>query len=444
LLINRGRWKPLAETLKVLDSLLLLICLALAQVEPSAETTSADLAAQVRTLVRQLDHNELAKRVAAEKGLIELGPAVLDLLPQVTAQTPAEVKQRLARVQSVLETAAIEAATQGSLVTLKGEMPLSEALAALEKQSGNRMIDYRQRFNQQRRDANVNVDFDKTPFWTALDQVLDQAGMTIYHFAGESGALAIVARSESELPRADRGAYSGLFRYEPSQIEARRDLRNPANHALRLTIEAAWEPRMTPIVLEQPLGDIKAVDDSGQPLEVDGRLGKLEVAVQGNLSAANLEVPFMLPDRSVKEIKTLSGTLMALVPGRVETFEFTDLATARNVQQRRGGVTLLLEQTFKNVGLYDVRIRVQFDKAANALESHRGWIYNNDAYMLDPSGQRVENAGIEATRQAINEIGLSYKFVLDDGLAGHTFVYKTPAAIVRMPVNYELRDIKLP
>lgn len=152
----------------------------------------------------------------------------------------------------------------------------------------------------------------------------------------------------------------------------------------------------------------------------------------------------MLPDRSVKEIKTLSGTLMALVPGRVETFEFTDLATARNVQQRRGGVTLLLEQTFKNVGLYDVRIRVQFDKAANALESHRGWIYNNDAYMLDPSGQRVENAGIEATRQAINEIGLSYKFVLDDGLAGHTFVYKTPAAIVRMPVNYELRDIKLP
>ena len=34
----------------------------------------------------------------------------------------------------------LEAAAKASLVTLKGEMPLSKALAALEKQSGNKIV----------------------------------------------------------------------------------------------------------------------------------------------------------------------------------------------------------------------------------------------------------------------------------------------------------------
>jgi hypothetical protein len=425
----------------VLNTLLLVGCLLVGQAEASADK---ELAAKVGVLVRQLDSDTLAARVAAEKELTELGPAVLDLLPQITARTPAEVKQRLDRVRSTLEAAAVEAATKATLVTLDGEMTLAAAFAALEKQTGNKIIDFRPRFGQQPRAVNVKLSLQKVPFWQALDQVLDQAGMTVYNFGGEAGALAVVARPDDELPRAGRGSYSGLFRFEGAQIEAQRDLRNPANRSLRLTMEVSWEPRMTPIVLEQPLDQVSAMDENGNPLLIDGQQGKLEVAVQSNIASSNLILPLVLPDRSIKKIQSLSGTMTAMLPGRVETFQFADLAQAKNVEQKRAGVTIILEQVRKNLELYEVRVRVQFDKAANALESHRGWVYNNDAYLLDAAGQRVENAGLEATRQDINEVGLAYKFVLDNGLAGHTFVYKTPAAIVRMPVAYELKNIDLP
>lgn len=425
----------------MLNTIVLVCCLLVGQVDATADK---ELAGKVGVLVRQLDSDALADRVAAEKELIDLGSAVLDLLPQITARTPAEVKQRLDRVRSTLEQAAIEAATKATLVTLEGEMTLPAALAALETQTRNKIIDFRPRFGQQPRAVNVKLSLQKAPFWQALDQVLDQADMTVYNFGGEVGTLAVVARSEEELPRAGRGTYSGLFRFESVQIEAQRDLRNPANRSLRLTMEVAWEPRMTPIVLEQPLDQVSATDENGNSLPIDGQQGKLEVAVQSNIASSNLILPLVLPDRGVKKIQSLSGTMTAMLPGRVETFQFADLSQARNVEQKRGGVTIILEQVRKNLELYEVRVRVQFDKAANALESHRGWVYNNDAYLLDAAGQRVENAGLEATRQDINEIGLAYKFVLDNGLAGHTFVYKTPAAIVRMPVAYELKNIDLP
>jgi hypothetical protein len=87
---------------------------------------------------------------------------------------------------------------------------------------------------------------------------------------------------------------------------------------------------------------------------------------------------------------------------------------------------------------------VRFDEAANALESHRGWIYNNQAFLLDADGNKVEHAGFETTRQTLNEVGLAFKFPLDKDLAQYRFVYQSPAAIVQMPVEFELKDIALP
>ena len=46
---------------------------------------------------------------------------------------------------------------------------------------------------------------------------------------------------------------------------------------------------------------------------------------------------------------------------------------------------------------------------------------------------------------ADNEVGLSYKFDLGDVKpAGHKFVYRTPAAVIRIPAEFELKSIDLP
>jgi len=233
---------------------------------------------------------------------------------------------------------------------------------------------------------------------------------------------------------------------EPLRVEAVRDLRNPKVRSLKITLDVAWEPRVKPIVLEQPLDAVKATDEAGRPIEIDGSEGNLEVPIEGSNAAVELEIPLMAPERSVKQVAKLTGKLTAVVLGRVEAFEFADLEQARSVEQERGGVVVTVEQCRKNGDIYDVSMRVRYDKAANALESHRGWIYNNECYLLNAKGTRIENAGLEANLLDVNEVGLSYKFDLGDNAlpTGCKFVYKTPAAIMKIPVEFELKDIDLP
>jgi hypothetical protein len=235
-----------------------------------------------------------------------------------------------------------------------------------------------------------------------------------------------------------------VFRFEPVQFEAVRDLRNPENKVLKLFFEVAWEPRMMPIALAQPLSAIKLKDEEGNAIEVAGSAGTVEVDTNPEISATELEIPLVLPPRGVEKVATLEGTLSALIPGRVETFTFDNLAKAKDVEQKRAGATVVLQDVRKNGDVYDVRMVLRFDKAANALESHRGWVLSNDVYLLNDKGERNEPAGYETTRQTPNEVGFAYKFVVDGTLAGQKFVYRTPAAIVEKQIKYELKDILLP
>jgi hypothetical protein len=424
----------------------LLIGLALGQAAEKA-AGDEDIAAKVKELVGKqgLGSVELAKRDAAEKALVELGPDVLQHLPTVTPRTAAEDKLRLQRVRNALEGTAIAAATKASSVTLSGEMLFSEAIAKISEQTGNKLTDYRERFNQERADPKINVSLDKAPFWKALDTVLDAAGMTIYNYDEEKGSLAFTSRGDNAVPRLTSGSYSGLFRLEPTKIEATRDLKQSQMHALRLTVDALWEPRMRPIVIEVPLADISAKDDSGNDIGIDKSEGTLEVPVEGNGAAVEIEFPLEAPARSVKSLASLKGKATAVVLGKVEAFEFVDIDKVKSAEQERGGVVVLVENCRKNGDVYDISLRVRYDRAANALQSHRGWIYNNECYLVDAKGRRVENAGLEATLLARNEVGMSYKFNLDRATpANCKFIYKTPAAIIRIPVEFELKNIDLP
>jgi len=417
------------------------VCLVLqvtAQVTASDNRSTADIKDEVHRLVRQLDDNERSQREAAEKSLVELGVEALNLLPPITPRTPAEVKERLGRVRKTLETTIAESIAQPSLVTLAGEMSLTEALQAMEQQTGNRVTGY------ERRSGKVKVAFDKTPYWQALDEVLDQANLNINEFGGEASALVLTARPEGQASRTETGVYSGVFRLEALRLESRRDLRNPTVNGMRLSLGVTWEPRVAPIGLRQQLSEITVVDDRGEALSVAGNQGALNASAELGMSAIEFGIPLPLVSREAKRIALLKGRFTALIPGRVESFEFADLGTARDVEQARAGVVVTFERLRQNVDLYELRMALRFDDAANALESHRGWVYQNEAYLTDKDGKKLENVGFQATRQETNEVGVAYLFDLPDGPEGCKFVYKTPALVLQLPVEYELKDIELP
>ncbi len=422
--------------------LLLLGGILLAQAD--AKAPEGDLAASVRRLVRQLDAPQLNERDAAEEELLRLGPRVLELLPQGGDASRPEVEERLGRIRQKLQRAQSETAVQPSRVTLRGDgLPLSKVLAAIQGQTGNKIVDARREAAGEAPDPKLKVDFDKTPFWQALDRVLDQAGLTVYPF-GDDKAIRIVTPSGPQGPRTERAFYQGPFRFEPVSVAAQRDLRNPAGQVLKLELEVAWEPRLAPIAFQHRLADLKAVDESGKPLAVLSPEAELEVPVEPGPVGKRLIIPLALPPREVKRIARLRGILHVLVPGKQETFRFQNLAEAKNVEKRAAAVTVILEGVRKNNKLWELHTIVRFDRPEGALASHRNWVLDNPAFLEGRDGKPVPYDSMETTRQTPADVGVGYLFAVAGPLADYTFVYKTPAMIFSTPFEYEVKDVPLP
>jgi hypothetical protein len=423
--------------------------------EDTASTSQADqeLTREISRLVQQLNDDRVAERDAAETKLFELVGATaaetdrfLELLPEDSDQMPLAVRERLSRLRQQVEDRVAKAAVEGTTITLAAkEMPLAEVFTAIEKQTGNRLIDNRQQDadDPDAAQKSITIDLENEPFWPALDQILDQATVGIYSYGGED-ALSIVSRASDERPRHATAAYSGPFRIEVLEIQGQRNLRQPQRQSLKMQLEVAWEPRLRPIALSQPVADVRATTDTGQELSVSQPDAVLDVEVPGGTQAAEIILPFELPPREANRLTTLRGTLRALVPGRQVKFRFDDLANAAGKTERRGGVQVALDDVRKNNAIWEVHMRLALDEHNDALQSHRGWAFQNLSYLVGPDGEPIDNAGFETTRQTRNEVGIAYLFDLPDGIDGLSWVYETPAAIVELPVEYELKDIELP
>jgi hypothetical protein len=157
-----------------------------------------------------------------------------------------------------------------------------------------------------------------------------------------------------------------------------------------------------------------------------------------------LILPLHAPSRSVQKIATLKGRLLAIVPGREESFEFEQLANARNVSHQRGGLEVTLERVRKNGAVYEFRIRLRLLREDDTFQSHLDWASNNVVYLVNSKGQKVDNPNFERYLEREREVGMAYLFPLGDNLDDYRLVYRSPAGMLTVPVEYELHDIALP
>ena len=123
--------------------------------------------------------------------------------------------------------------------------------------------------------------------------------------------------------------------------------------------------------------------------------------------------PWYSPRPPPKEIASLKGSLRAILPGKVETFRFTDLLNRRKSRNASPRATVVLDQVRKNGDDWEVFLRVRFDDAGQALESHRSWILANEAYLEGPDGKPIPFESLESTERSNNEAGFGYRFKLD-------------------------------
>ena len=417
--------------------------------DPTDTGSSENTILEIERLTALLDARSLAQRQAAEQALIEMGPGILELLPRENDLPTAEMRQRVRRIRKQLES--MESATSVDVtgVTIKQARTLGDALGQITRQT-------RMKFKGGiETTTEINVDVKNVPLWTAIDEVLDAADLDVNLFAGEEMTLALVPRDEDRPRRSDHAAYSGVFRIEPTGVVARRSLHNPKLSGLDLMIDIAWEPRLTPIGLSLPLKEVGVKLDDGSELELQISAETSEAMPNPGVPATQASIPFQLPAGQPAEIDTLTGKIDALLPGVVKKFEF-DLGRSSFKPKDAGEVTVHLERLSKNGELHEIRVAVKFKNPDRSLESHRGWIFDNPAFVVrrdeskteKPIGEippkAIEHLGYEMYRQTSDEIGIGYLFDLNGDPSKYQFRYETPSSIIRSEVRFTLHDIPLP
>jgi hypothetical protein len=402
-----------------------------------AKQADEDLARQARRLVRQLDAAEIATRDQAFAELVKLGPGVLEHLPKASDNPPAAVRDAVVRLRREFDRQAADRAMRASSVTLQGKrLPLSKVVEEIEKQTGNKLV------LEAPPETTVDVDWKNMAFWGAISSIAGQANLSIYSFAQDG--MRLRPALPNQRPHSEGEHHAGPFRFQATGLRLERDLRLKDEALLHVGLEISWEPRLRPITLRQKLDAVQARDEQGKLIAVAGQ-GERSALVHLGTSAVELELPLKAPPRSVQSIATLHGTVEVLIPGKLEAFEFSGLENAKKIEQQRHNATVILDSVRKVNEVWEVRVRVKYSETFNAFDSHLvSWLLNNEAYLLDDKGERIENGGFETTNRTEDEIGVAYFFEVEQGLAEHKFVYQTPSTIYQLPVQYELEVLDLP
>jgi len=406
------------------------------QVAPAAED-SKSLAAIAVKLSEELDSDRLSVRDAAEAKLLSIGPEVIEYLPAVNSNSSDEWRMRIDRLRSSLEQLEIQRLTKPALVTLLGTMTGRDALTKIAVQTGN-AIGLSEVPNL---DRSVVTDFDETPYWEALDEVLDQLELTVASVDEES--MRLMPRASHAPLRSATAGYSGVIRVEPLIVQKILQLHDPGKSTAQIQTLLAWEPRLAPVFVRFPMESMKLTCDDGQVLEPKQMNSETEFVPAGG-SQLQVNLDFSLPSREAKKIFRWSGDVFVSIPGKMAKLEFTDLMNANKQKATVGNLTVVLEKARKNRDIYEVLVGVTLKGDGNSAESFRGWSNTNEAYLLNAANERIEHVGWSTTRMTDNEIGLSYLFDVEKGLDGCKFLYRAPATLVEQTVHFILEDVPLP
>jgi hypothetical protein len=288
--------------------------LALALTAASLPLMAADDAGKVKGLVTKLGAEKEADRDAAEAELLKIGAAALTHLPSTEEKSlSVEQKNRLTKILPKIWQARVEQDVAGSFVEIpKGAMPLADALREIERQTGNVVRDQREEFNEEATNPTIQFDGKKRKFWEAMDQLCKEAGVFMEHFAGDNS---IGLRARANENSAATTVTAGALRFMPQTINLSRTIGTSSAKCV-VNIQAIYEPRLKPLLVEVDVESFKIVDDQGKELKFSSerQQSTYNFAVQEGAHSFEIALDLEAPERSAKTLKSITGEAALRLP----------------------------------------------------------------------------------------------------------------------------------
>jgi hypothetical protein len=396
---------------------------------------------RVARLINALGADTLKARTEAERELLDIGPAALDHIPSPETLPTASIREGVRRIRIELERRKAVESLEPSVVTLSGKRPLSEVLTQIRRQTGNR---FEVKASPEELTAPIEVDFDRTPFWKAVDEVAAQAGL---RYATETSELSLEKR-RSKATEADEEVidYPGAFRLATTKGTLRPLIGSDDKRLLRVSVRIAAEPRLRPLFLHYAARNIRIRSVEGREYPPFTSAAKYELPLAEG-SWLDLTFDVVVPANALPETVHLEGTIGSYTAAGTEEFVFSDLL-AKGVSRRKAGVTVRLQQVkFEPQGdgtkSAQVEMSVVYDVGGPAFESHRTWLYFNGTWLSGKGGTRIaKDPGLNATNQMDGGIVVEYGFSgLKDDPSTYRFHYAAPTLLIDQPLRFTLRHV---
>lgn len=394
----------------------------------------------IRDAVRDLEANELAVRDRAEKELVAMGTSVLAYLPAVNARTSGELKVRLQRIRQSLQQSKVENFFEASRISLTGKMKLTEAIEKIAQQSNNPI---KLANADAMADVEVELDAADAPFWEVMTKVMKQANLRVTTFGTTERELVLNAGAPSS-DSVPASFISGPFRVDVSSVRTTLPFNSPLGGQLDLSFLVTWEPRLKPVFMQVPMSSLKTELGSGLALEASNAEAAPEIPLNLGGSSTQIDIQLQRPERSEIQIRKLSGEFTIAVPSERHEYIFQKFGNGARQSEKFGDVTVTLEGTRRNGAVYEMRVFVEFGDSQGALDSFRGWILSNEAFLRDARNTRIPNVGLNTYAITSNAVGIAYLFQINGDPNDYKLVYESPASVTKQTVAYELNNIALP
>ncbi|HZY83374.1 MAG TPA: hypothetical protein VFE78_00975, partial [Gemmataceae bacterium] len=287
-------------------------------------------------------------------------------------------------------------------------------------------------------------------FWQALDRIAAAAQARVD--LQPSGRIALVTPAAAY--RRPPVSYDGPFRFTLKKVMASRDLESDASQ-YGATLEAAWEPGLLPLFLETRPQGLRLVDDKGNAVPAP-EPGSSAAPVDGRTSLT-FDVALPPLPRSAARVRLLEGTLSAVVPSKMLTFTFPALdqldKTAADAPERRQtqeGVGCRVSKVVLAKDRWTVQVSLDYPPGGKRLESYQSGVVNNEMVLEGKDGKvRLPSSDYFLENASPRRAVISYHF-RDKGRQARgkpgdwRVVYRTPAALVEVPVRFSFKDVPLP
>jgi hypothetical protein len=161
--------------------------------------------------------------------------------------------------------------------------------------------------------------------------------------------------------------------------------------------------------------------------------------------------------RSAARIRLLEGTLSAVVPSKMLTFNFPTLdrlekapADAPERDRTQDGVGCRVSKVVLAKDRWTVQVSLDLPPGGKRLESYQSWVVNNEMWLEGKDGKtRLPSSDYFLNSASSRRAVLTYHF-RDKGRKARgkpedwRVVYRTPASVVEVPVKFSFKDVPLP